>query len=81
VQWPPTPDRDDMTTTSIVVVLELDLSADCPSGSAAVSGREPREFHGWLGLAAAINALATPSPERASEDVDESPSRRKGETR
>ena len=47
-----------MTITTIVVVLELDDTADCPSGSASAAGGETRTFHGWLGLAAAIDALA-----------------------
>lgn len=46
-----------MSSATIVIVLELDESADCPSGSAAVAGGSPRQFHGWLGLATAIAAL------------------------
>jgi hypothetical protein len=46
-----------MTTTTIVIVLELDALADCPSGHASVAGGERQAFHGWLGLATAIDAL------------------------
>jgi hypothetical protein len=56
-----TADPAGMSTTTIVIVLDLDDAADCPSGSAAVAGGEAREFHGWLGLAAAIKALASGS--------------------
>jgi hypothetical protein len=36
----------------------LDDAADCPAGLASVPGGEPRAFHGWLGLATAIQDLA-----------------------
>jgi len=62
-----TADPGGMPTTTIVIVLELDGLADCPSGHASVAGSEPQEFHGWLGLATAIDALTqvergTPHP-------------------
>jgi hypothetical protein len=45
-----------MSTTTIEIVLELDAN-DCPTGTAAAAGQEPRRFHGWLGLVTAIGAL------------------------
>lgn len=56
-----------MSTTTIVIVLEHDDAADCPSGSATVAGGEPREFHGWLGLAAAITALTHAGDDETGE--------------
>ncbi len=55
-----TPDSGRMTTTTIVIDLDHDEDVDCPSGTATVAGAEPRRFHGWLGLAAAIEALTQP---------------------
>lgn len=55
-----TTDSVGMSATTILILVELDDAADCPSGSATVPGGEPREFYGWLGLAAAIKALACP---------------------
>jgi hypothetical protein len=46
-----------MGNAAVTIVLELDESADCPSGTATVAGGAAREFHGWLGLAEAIAAL------------------------
>jgi hypothetical protein len=48
-----------MSSTSIVIVLELELNqpADCPTGRIGLQGRATRVFHGWLGLAEAITAL------------------------
>lgn len=47
-----------MARTTITIVLELDASTDCPSGSARLQDGITREFHGWLGLAAALDSLA-----------------------
>jgi hypothetical protein len=46
-----------MSNATIVIVLDLDEPADCPHGTATAAGGESRDFHGWLGLAAAIEAL------------------------
>jgi hypothetical protein len=46
-----------MARTSITIVLELDPAADIPAGSARLPGETPRRFHGWLGLAEAIDSL------------------------
>jgi hypothetical protein len=46
-----------MGNAAVTIVLELDESADCPSGTATGPGGAAREFHGWLGLAEAIAAL------------------------
>jgi hypothetical protein len=46
-----------MTRTSITIVLELDLTMDSPAGRASTPGGPSREFHGWLGLTEAIDAL------------------------
>ena len=61
-----------MSDATVVIVLELDPAADCPCGSATVAGGAPRTFHGWLGLAAAIESLTggcTGRPRPA--DIDE----------
>jgi len=47
-----------MSTATTVITLSLDETADCPSGTATTARGESRAFHGWLGLAAAIQALA-----------------------
>jgi hypothetical protein len=47
-----------MAPTTITIVLELDVSTDCPSGSARLQDGIAREFHGWLGLATALDSLA-----------------------
>ena len=55
---PPARDRDGVARTSITIVLELDEATDRPAGSARLLGGQPRMFHGWLGLAEAIDTLA-----------------------
>ena len=67
------PDHDGMTITTIHVVLELDDTTDCPSGTATAHGGEPRAFHGWLGLAAAIDALTRARDNRTSLTEGETP--------
>lgn len=47
-----------MARTSVTIVLELDETADTPVGRAHVLGGPSREFHGWIGLAEAIDSLA-----------------------
>lgn len=47
-----------MARTGITIVLELDESADTPVGSARLPDGTCRPFHGWLGLAEAIDSLA-----------------------
>jgi hypothetical protein len=47
-----------MAHTTITIVLELDGTRDSPSGCARLPDGRAREFHGWLGLAEAIDALA-----------------------
>ena len=44
-------------SVTIVLVLELQPGADIPAGSARLPGGTPRRFHGWLGLAEAIDSL------------------------
>lgn len=46
-----------MAGMSITIVLELDEEADCPVGSARLPDGSRHPFHGWLGLAEAIDAL------------------------
>ena len=49
-----------MARPSITIVLELDETTDSPSGSARLPDGTTREFHGWLGLAEAIDVLGRP---------------------
>lgn len=43
--------------------LDLRLDGDEVEGRAAVAGAPPRDFSGWVGLLAALDALtATPDP-------------------
>jgi hypothetical protein len=44
-------------TVTIEIVLDLEESLDHPRGTAALPDGTPRPFHGWLGLAAAIESL------------------------
>jgi hypothetical protein len=46
-----------MARTSITIVLELDDETDSPAGSALLPDGTSREFHGWLALTEAIDAL------------------------
>ena len=50
-------DRRRMAHATITIVLELE-STECPSGSARLPDGTARKFHGWLGLAAALDSLA-----------------------
>lgn len=47
-----------MARPSITIVLELDETTGTPAGHAHVPGGSCREFHGWIGLTEAIDALA-----------------------
>lgn len=69
-----------MSISTIAIVLELDGTTDCPSGNAAAEGCEPQAFHGWLGLAAAIDALMRSSDEQARERAATHTSLTEGET-
>jgi hypothetical protein len=68
--------------TSITIVLELDDTSDTPVGSARLPDGTCRTFHGWLGLAEAIDSLAGMSapggakPSNASRHAE--PDRTKG---
>ena len=57
-----------MAHTTITIVLELDESTDCPSGTARLPDGTAREFHGWLGLAAALDSLDR-APDPATTDT------------
>jgi len=46
-----------MTRTSITIVLELDQTVDALTGTARRADGTRRTFHGWLGLAEAIDVL------------------------
>ena len=61
-----------MARTTITIVLELDTSTDCPSGTARLQGGTAHEFHGWLGFAAALDSLAH-TPGNAVPVVDDTP--------
>jgi hypothetical protein len=53
-----------MARNHITIVLELDGTVDSPVGTARLPDGTRRSFHGWLGLAAAIDALAArPAPD------------------
>jgi len=56
--------------------LKLRLDGDSPAGSANVSGEQPREFAGWLGLVAAIEALLTSTKETGDGREQSRPSPR-----
>lgn len=58
-------DRDAMPRTTVTIVLELDETTGTPAGHARVPGGPSREFHGWIGLTEAIDALAR-TPEGVS---------------
>lgn len=62
--------RRAMARTGVTIVLDLDPTADSPVGTARLPDGTHRAFHGWLGLAEAIDALAGIRAERA----DSSPS-------
>jgi hypothetical protein len=64
-----------MARTSTTIVLELDGTTDVPVGRASVPGGPSREFHGWIGLAEAIDSLA-----RTQEGVSQSDPPHEGET-
>ena len=49
-----------MERTSVTVTLELRIAGECISGSASDGAGAYREFAGWLGLIAAIDALTQP---------------------
>jgi hypothetical protein len=55
-----------MASPSVTLVLELE-DTDTPSGTARLPGGRRRQFHGWLGLAAAINALTNPDGDGSGE--------------
>lgn len=48
-----------MSDSVRAIRLELSLDGDSPAGSARVCGGPSREFAGWLGLVAAIEAILT----------------------
>lgn len=51
---------------SVHIDLDLDLVGDEMHGRAAVDGCPDRDFTGWVGLIAALDALIEP-PERAPD--------------
>ena len=67
-----------MARPSITIVLELDEATDSPSGCARLPDGTTREFHGWLGLAEAIDVLGR-QPER-SNGVEQQPTRRENQS-
>lgn len=58
-----------MAETSITIVLSLDETTDSPSGSARLPDGTARDFHGWLGLAEAIDSLARTAVSATSADT------------
>src|SRR5262245_55191598 len=67
--------------TTITIVLGLDESTDSPPGSARLPDGTAREFHGWLGLAAALDSLARTSAGAEPAAGDSPASHTKEETR
>ena len=57
-----------MSDGTRTIRLELTLDGDLPAGSATVCGGPSREFAGWLGLVAAIEAILTADP-RPGADI------------
>ena len=45
-----------MADTTLTIVLDLEATADRPTGTARLPDGTSRTFHGWLGLAEAIDA-------------------------
>ena len=58
-----------MARASVTIVLELDETTDSPSGCARLADGTAREFHGWLGLAEAIDSLARTSASLGPADM------------
>jgi hypothetical protein len=61
---------------AVVIRLELHVDGDSLTGRASDGTRPAREFVGWLGLVAAIDALLTgtasvPPPPASVTDLDE----------
>src|SRR5262245_3562708 len=67
--------------TTITIVLGLDESTESPSGSARLPDGTAREFHGWLGLAAALDSLSRTSAGAEPAAGDSPASHTKEETR
>lgn len=61
-----------MARKRITIVLELDQVDDSPSGRARLADGTARRFHGWLGLAEAIDSLARASMSVTSQDTSKS---------
>jgi hypothetical protein len=57
------PDRDEDRTLHID--LDLRLRGDEVTGRATAEGRPGREFSGWVGLLAALDALTGEAPQEA----------------
>jgi hypothetical protein len=57
-----------MSDSVRAIRLELSLDGDSPAGSARVCGGPSREFVGWLGLVAAIEAILT-GDRRPGDDI------------
>ena len=56
-----------MAYTTLTIVLELEAAVDSPTGTARLPDGTSRTFHGWLGLAEAIDAgIATQLRDEAS---------------
>jgi FAD/FMN-containing dehydrogenase len=58
-----------MTSETISIALELSLSGDSLSGRATNGAAATREFSGWIGLLAAVDALLT-DPQEATMSIE-----------
>jgi hypothetical protein len=54
-----------MDDRQLHIDLDLRLSGEDVEGCASMAGAAPREFSGWVGLLAALDALTATTPEPA----------------
>lgn len=64
------PFMDRPTPLTLTLTVELQLTDDAFSGHARDDLGGARDFHGWLGLIAALDELVDTAPERSREPRD-----------
>jgi hypothetical protein len=52
-----------MEDRQLHIDLDLRLSGEDVEGRASMAGADPREFSGWVGLLAALDALTATAPD------------------